>query len=187
MGMVGQHVGSVSGMLERPAGGSMHHDDATVDRRLVDAVASFVPPAPVVAEAGRGPGGGQAARRNRAAFDVRLLRRVQGDSVALNACRPIGLVVAVHVLSVRPEPVEALEAIWHLLRPGGHVALGYHLERHVPAVARRDFAVEGHRPGEDDDDVAALLPPAGLEAEHLRVPGPVDSALVRLLNASSVS
>lgn len=57
----------------------------------------------------------------------------------------------------------------------------------MPAVARRDFVAEGHRLYEDDDDVAALLPPAGLEAERHRVFGPADGPLGRLLIASSVS
>ena len=52
-------------------------------------------------------------------------------------------------------------------------------------IARRDLVAEGYR--QDDDDVAALLPPAGLKAEHHRVIGPVGSPLARLLVASSVS
>ena len=51
-------------------------------------------------------------------------------------------------------------------------------------IARRDLVAEGYR---QDDDVAALLPPAGLKAEHHRVIGPVGSPLARLLVASSVS
>lgn len=211
MGVVGGQFGSPSGLLGRLAGRFMARNNAAFNRRLVDEVASLVPPARVVAELGFGPGvrlaallsafpgahvlgadpssalAGQAASRNREAIDVGRLRLVQGDAVALNAYRPIDLVVAVHVLYFWPDPVKALETIRHLLRPGGHVALGYHLERHMPAVARRDFVAEVHRLYEHDDDVAALLPPAGLQAEHHRVFGPVDGPLGRLLIASSVS
>lgn len=211
MGVVGRQFGSPSGLLGRLAGRFMARNSAAFNRRLVDEVATLVPPARVVAELGCGPGvglaallsafpgahvlgadpapalAGHAAGPNRAAIDAGRLRLVQGDASSLNAYHPIDLVVAVHVLYFWPDPVKALETIRHLLRPGGHVALGYHLERHMPAIARRDLVAEGHRLYEDDDDVADLLPPAGLEAEHHRVFGPADGPLRRLLIASSVS
>lgn len=211
MGVVGRQFGAPSGLLGRLAGRFMARNNAAFNRRLVDEVATLVPPARIVAELGFGPGvglaallsafpgahvvgadpspslAGQAASRNRAAIDAGRLRLVQGDAVALNPYRPIDLVVAVHVLYFWPDPVKALDAIRRLLRPGGHVALGYHLERHMPAIARRDFVAEGHRLYEDDDEVAALLPPAGLTAEHHRVFGPVDRPAGRLLIASPVS
>lgn len=50
MGVVGQQFGSPSGLLGRLAGRFMARNNADVNRRLVDEVASLVPPPRVVAE-----------------------------------------------------------------------------------------------------------------------------------------
>lgn len=208
MGVVGRQFGLPSGLLGRVAGHFMARNNADLNQRIVAEVASVVPPPRVVAELGFGPGvglaallstfpravvlgadpspalAGQAARRNRAAIRAGRLRLLQGDASVLTPHAPIDLVVAVHVLYFWREPVQALQAVARLLTPEGHVALGYQLERHMPPVAQRDFVVEGHRLYESDGQVAELLAPAGLTAEHQCVMGANESPTGRLLIAS---
>ena len=211
MGLVGRQFGSPSGMLGRLAGHFMARNNAEFNRRLVDDVASLIPTPRIVVELGFGPGVGlaalllrfpdaqvlgadpspavigQAATRNRAAIEAGRLRLTQGDASSVSADGSVDLVIAVHVLYFWPSPVEALAAVSRLLRPGGHVVLGYQIEQHMPAIARRDFPTEGHRLYETDADVVALLVPAGLRVEHHRIIGPVERPMGRLLVASRVS
>jgi SAM-dependent methyltransferase len=208
VGVVGQQFGSPSGLLGRVAGRFMPRNNADLNQRIVAEVASVVPPPRVVAELGFGPGvglaallstfpqavvlgadpspvlAGQATRRNRAAIRAGRLRLLQGDASVPTPHAPINLVVAVHVLYFWHEPVQALQAVARLLTPEGHVALGYQLERHMPPVAQRDFVAEGHRLYTSDDQVAELLAPAGLKAEHQCVIGAAESPTGRLLIAS---
>ncbi len=208
MGVVGQQFGSPSGLLGRVAGRFMARNNADLNQRIVAEVASVVPPPRVVAELGFGPGvglaallsafpqavvfgadpshvlAGQATGRNRAAIQTGRLRLLQGDASVLMPHAPIDLVVAVHVLYFWHAPVQALQAVARLLTPEGHLALGYQLERHMPPVAQRDFVAEGHRLYSSDDQVAELLAPAGLKAEHQCVIGAAESPTGRLLIAS---
>jgi trans-aconitate methyltransferase len=208
MGVVGQQFGAPSGLLGRLAGRFMARNNADVNRRLVDEVASLVPPPRVVAELGFGPGvgltallsafplaqvlgvdpslamAGQASARNRAAVEAGRLRLMQGDASALAPHSPIDLIVAVHVLYFWQDPVQALGAVTPLLRPGGHLALGYQLKQHMPPVAQRDFVAVGHRLYESDDEVTELLSPAGLNVQSHSVIGGVERPVGRLLLAS---
>jgi len=208
MGVVGKQFGSPSGLLGRLAGRFMARNNADLNRRLVDEVASLIPPPRVVAELGFGPGVGlaallsafphaqvlgadpsppligQATALNRAAIKTGRLRLMQGDASLLAPHSPINLVVAVHVLYFWQDPVQALKAVTHLLRPGDHLALGYQLKQHMPSVAQRDFVAVGHRLYESDDQITELLAAAGLKAQHHSVIGVVERPVGRLLLAS---
>lgn len=209
MGVIGRQFGSPSGLLGRLAGRFMARNNADLNRRLVEEVASLVPPPRRVAELGFGPGvglaalvstfpqahvlgadpsspmAGQATARNRAALKAGRLRLLQGDTSVLAPYAPVDLVLAVHVLYFWDDPVASLEAVREMLPPGGHLALGYQLERHMPAVARRDFVAQGHRLYASDDEVVEMVAAAGLTAEHQSVIGADERPMGRLLLASA--
>jgi hypothetical protein len=54
----------------------------------------------------------------------------------------------------------------------------------MPPMAQRDFVAEGHPLYTSDDQVAELLAPAGLKAEHQSVISAAESPIGRLLIAS---
>lgn len=207
MGVIGKQFGAPSGMLGRAAARFMASDNARFNRRVVEMVARTVGSPTAIAELGSGPGVGlaalldafpqarvigadpsaavtrQAQRRNREALRSGRLQLLHGGPGALGPFAPLDLVLAVHVLYFWHDPVSVLRWIARLLAPGGHIALAYQLEQHLPLVARREFPKEGHILYESDDLVQALLARTPLRPTTVAVIGPDDRPLGRVLLA----
>lgn len=209
MGLIGRQFGGPTGLVGRLVGRFMARGNAEFNRWLVQEVAARVTPAPRrVVELGCGPGVGlealltafadaeilgvdpsremcaQAARRNRAAIEDGRLRLVRGDAGAVAADSPVDLIVAVHVVYFLHDPVHELRRVADLLDAGGHAALGYQLREHMPPVSQREFAAEGHRLYEADEELRLLLREAGLDASDAVVLGDPKSPGGRLLLAT---
>ncbi len=69
------------------------------------------------------------------------LRLVEGDAGALTGIAPVDVVVAVHGLWHQPE--RDLKLVADLLAPGGRVALGYQLRRHIARPGPARFSYRG--------------------------------------------
>jgi SAM-dependent methyltransferase len=108
----------------------------------------------------------QSGKRNRADVTGGRLTLLHGGVARLAEVAPLDAVMATHVLYFWHQPADELMAIRGCLRPGGLLALGYHLGHDMPPMARKQFPLLGHLLYESDEEVASLLMAAGFSAGY---------------------
>lgn len=208
MGLIGRQFGRPSGLLGRLAGRFMAQNNADLNDWIIRQLTTDQSAeATKVIEVGSGPGVGtrallatfpyahvlavdpspamqrQLVNLNRAAARDGRLSTVTGDLTRLADIHDADIVMAVHVLYFWPDPLVELRRCHRLLRPGGTIALGYQLRRHMPTIAQRGFPASGHRVIESDDEVHDLLGRAGFQPAPVRILGNAQSPNGRLLLA----
>jgi len=181
-----QQFGHPSGLLGALVGRGMARGNAELSRWVVQqAAARHGDDVRHVAELGPGPGVGleallaqfpdahvwgadlsvvmlsQSRKRNQAAVTAGRLTLLEGGVSALSASEPADIVMANHVLYFWQDPAAEMAQVRSFLRPGGLLALGYQLEQHMPAMARRRFPRAGHQLYAADDEVTGLALAAG--------------------------
>jgi SAM-dependent methyltransferase len=115
---------------------------------------------------------GQATRRNRAAVQagrVELLHVPVDRLPAFDV--PLDAVLTVNSLGFWPDPAERLRELWHLLRPGGRIALAS--QPRCPGATRETTV----RAAEEFQDLLAGAGFAGIRVETLEFDPPVACVL----------
>lgn len=208
MGIVGRQFGRSDGVLGRVAGRFMAKNNAHLNEWVVAQLAQRDAAVDGILELGPGPGVGTGAllasfpqaegmavdpsgvmlrqlrRRNRAAIRAGRLRTLEGTVDSLEPSYRTDLAVAIHVVYFWVDLGVQLSRLRERLAVGGAVALGYQLGEHMPAVARKDFPLAGHRLIETDDELADAAVAAGLIPEPVAILGHPDAPTGRLLVAT---
>ena len=127
----------------------------------------------------------QSRKHNRAETSSGRLTLLQGDVASVRELAPVDLVLATHVLYFWHEPAAELKQLHGFLRPGGRLALGYQVRRHMPSMAQKTFPKEGHLLYDADDQVASLLHAAGFKDVSFRVKGDTDAPGGRMAFATA--
>ena len=127
----------------------------------------------------------QSRKRNQSAVTAGRLTLLEGGVPALSASEPADIVMANHVLYFWRDPAAEMTQIRDFLRPGGILALGYQLEQHMPAMARRRFPLAGHQLYETDDAVTGLAATAGFGSVTHIVKGPAEAPEGRVMVATA--
>jgi trans-aconitate methyltransferase len=127
----------------------------------------------------------QSRKHNRAETSSGRLTLLQGDVASLSELAPVDLILATHVLYFWHQPAAELNQLHAFLRPGGRLALGYQLRRHMPSMAQKTFPNEGHLLYDGDDQVASLLHAAGFKDVSFRVKGETDAPAGRMALATA--
>jgi SAM-dependent methyltransferase len=207
MGIVGRQFANPRGIAGRIVGRAMVRGNASFNVWVIRTVVGEVGQISRVVELGPGPGVGlhellhalpqahvwgvdrspamiaQARQRNRAALADGRLVLIEGDLIFLSLVAPVDLVIAVHVLYFLHDPVSELSRVRSALVAGGEIALGYRLGRDMPRISQRQFAAEGHRLYDSDDEVAAHLSAAGFAETQLTIQDPGGTAGGRVMIA----
>ena len=208
MGIVGRQFGRPDGVLGQVAGRFMARNNAHLNEWVVDQLAQRDAVVNRILELGPGPGVGTGAllasfpqaevvavdpsrvmlrqlrRRNQAAIRAGRLSTLEGTVDSLEPSYRTDLAVAIHVVYFWVDLDAQLSRLRERLSAGGAVALGYQLGEHMPAVARKEFPLTGHRLIATDDEIADAAVAAGLIPEPVTILGPPDVPVGRLLVAT---
>jgi SAM-dependent methyltransferase len=205
---VARQFGQPSGLLGTLIGYGMARGNGELSRWAVQQVkSSHEGEAGRVAELGPGPGIGleallaqfrdahvwgidlspvmlsQARKRNLSQVEAGRLTLIEGNTSALADLAPADIVMANHVLYFWHDPKAEMEQIRGFLRPGGLLAVGYHLRQNMPRMAQKRFPPAGHLLYDSDDDVARLARAAGFSSITHRVKGSAEAPQGRVMLA----
>ena len=122
----------------------------------------------------------QSRGRNLEQAKAGRLTLIEGSVASLAGLAPIDLVIATHVLYFWHQPAAQLSELHGFLRPGGVLALGYQLRRHMPKPTQVNFPKLGHLLYDSDDDLMRLLRAAGFMSVSIVIKGLPDAPEGRL-------
>jgi trans-aconitate methyltransferase len=125
----------------------------------------------------------QARKRNLAQVEAGRLTLIEGNTSALADVAPADIVMANHVLYFWRDPKAELEQIRGFMRPGGLLAVGYHLRQNMPGFAQKRFPLAGHLLYDSDDEVARLARTAAFSSITHRVKGSAEAPKGRVMLA----
>ena len=209
MSIVGRQFGRPRGLLGRIVGRVMARSNADFNTWFVREISALgMNDVTRIVELGPGPGIGlqetlrafpearvwgvdlspemlsQCRKRNLDQISSGRLVLLEGDAASLQELAPVDLVLAAHVLYFWHQPATELAQLYRVLRPGGLLALGYHLKQNMPRMAQTNFPKEGHLLYDSDDELSMLLGVAGFTNVRFVVKGESEAPEGRLALAT---